>query len=737
MATSIPTNTTIPAPTGGTQQVPTATPSTVATQGQPFTDGNGNTSLAQFSPLSGHALTPGQSVPVPVVAPTAPVTSGTPTAIAADNLTTTQTAPVVAAPVPNTTTTGLQSTVNSSNDAYKASIAADTTKENALGTKQGGLANDISTLLDQEGQISGAGKEALYSANGVDTKAAAVNAISSQIDAANKATNDQIAAIQSSGTFGASSAAQIAYLQRTNAQYTANLAINLNAAQGQYTAAQSIAERQLADQLAPIQAAIQSKQFLYTNNQNLFDKADSQRLQDQSNYLSTLKDQSSSAISNITTMMTNGTVDPAKGAQAISDVLGGKISLSDVYKNLGIGTNNPQNPGNIAGFDISSYATDPQHEIKVASIYNNLPAITDAASAQAAIDATGIKNSPVTGQMIMDAATTNNVDPKLIFALIQNDSSLGTAGKAVKTNNPGNVGNDDAGNTQTFKTIAQGVNAVGSWLASHRSSQPTYQQYGLLANTSFNPSNTVDAAANNYLTQYLKNGTLPTPTQLGISSRSGSGVAMFSKVATRASDLYYAATGQSLPDPAIQKANIGLIAANNKLLNGISVQSSTVGKNFALAVSNLTANNLNQNSQPINNFLDSIKNALGDPAVAQYMAQNATLGNEVGSLLAVKNASGTTVHDKLESAGLINNKMSADQEVAVIKTILTEAQNAQAAIQGQNSTLYQQVDPLQQDSNNPNKTSATGSGTSTPTVVDPTQIPSGYYQASDGLLYKK
>jgi len=123
----------------------------------------------------------------------------------------------------------------------------------------------------------------------------------------------------------------------------------------------------------------------------------------------------------------------------------------------------------VSGVNISSYATDPQHEVKIASIVNRLGSIdsTDPSSIDTYIRKIA-PNSPVTGTMIATAANAYGVDPKLVTAIIQNDSSFGTAGKAVRTNNPGNVGNDDAGNLRTYPSVDQGVLAVAKWLANHK-----------------------------------------------------------------------------------------------------------------------------------------------------------------------------------------------------------------------------------------------------------------------------
>ena len=123
--------------------------------------------------------------------------------------------------------------------------------------------------------------------------------------------------------------------------------------------------------------------------------------------------------------------------------------------------------GIINNYDITSYATDPNHENAVLGIYNSMDGIdiTDANTAQNVITQLSSK-SPVTGQMVMDAATKYGVDPKLIISLMQQDSTLGTKGLAVSSNNPGNVGNDGA-KKRTYNSLQGGVDAVAQWLSKH------------------------------------------------------------------------------------------------------------------------------------------------------------------------------------------------------------------------------------------------------------------------------
>ena len=103
----------------------------------------------------------------------------------------------------------------------------------------------------------------------------------------------------------------------------------------------------------------------------------------------------------------------------------------------------------------------------------------------------------------------------------------------------------------------------------------------------------------------------------------------------------------------------------------------------------------------------------GDPDTAAYLTQNGTIANELGSLLALKNAGGTTVHDKLESAGLLDKNSSEEQQKKVLKVLLQEAENGRAEILKASANLYRQTDPLQQNPNNPlRKSPVSSSGVS-------------------------
>jgi hypothetical protein len=123
----------------------------------------------------------------------------------------------------------------------------------------------------------------------------------------------------------------------------------------------------------------------------------------------------------------------------------------------------------LAGYNIGPYATSPTHEIVVANIYRNLGNYNF--SSATIIDQYMKKirpNTPLTGQMIINSANKYSIDAKLLVALMQADSALGTEGLGKDTNNPGNVGNTDNGSIRRFPDWQSGVNAVAEWLSKHR-----------------------------------------------------------------------------------------------------------------------------------------------------------------------------------------------------------------------------------------------------------------------------
>jgi hypothetical protein len=140
----------------------------------------------------------------------------------------------------------------------------------------------------------------------------------------------------------------------------------------------------------------------------------------------------------------------------------------------------------VAGYDLTSYASGnvpggpASQAANVAATFNKLPQITDTATASLAIQSLK-PNSPITGAMVMNAAQQTGVDPRMIIAVMQAETQLGTDGsKGSRQNNFGNVGNTDtlmaSGGSKGFATPQDGVLAVAQNLAKRQVSNQSFTQ---------------------------------------------------------------------------------------------------------------------------------------------------------------------------------------------------------------------------------------------------------------------
>lgn len=139
----------------------------------------------------------------------------------------------------------------------------------------------------------------------------------------------------------------------------------------------------------------------------------------------------------------------------------------DAVSNIPPSIQGPSAGAVINGYDISAYATDPLYEQKIKDIIDIMPSLVGAMDIDAYIQIIA-SGSPVTGDMVIKASSTYIVDMPLLLAIMQNDSSFGTAGVGARTNNPGNVGNTGT-EERSYPTWEEGVLAVAEWLNRHRS----------------------------------------------------------------------------------------------------------------------------------------------------------------------------------------------------------------------------------------------------------------------------
>jgi len=135
---------------------------------------------------------------------------------------------------------------------------------------------------------------------------------------------------------------------------------------------------------------------------------------------------------------------------------------AEIDKNLAIweADQNKTPITNVGGYDISSYATDPNHETAVQNIMDYIGKFNTIEDVDTYIQQVA-SGSPVTGDMISKASEKYGVDWEMMVAMMQQDSSLGTKGMGARNNNPFNIGQFDNLNSpvEGYKTMQEGVNA--------------------------------------------------------------------------------------------------------------------------------------------------------------------------------------------------------------------------------------------------------------------------------------
>jgi len=166
-------------------------------------------------------------------------------------------------------------------------------------------------------------------------------------------------------------------------------------------------------------------------------------------------------------------VDTSKSAAVREDILSEVITDGSVAV--------------LGEYDITPYATDPEHEEKIMNILSKMGVMNTAEKIDDYIKGKSL-SSPVTGEMVTSAVSAYSVDARLTMAIMEQDSRFGTLGVAVRTLNPGNIGNDDDGNTRHYESWQEGVTAVAEWLNRHRASQEIPEETVLEPTATSTPS---------------------------------------------------------------------------------------------------------------------------------------------------------------------------------------------------------------------------------------------------------
>ena len=258
-------------------------------------------------------------------------------------------------------------------------------------------------------------------------------------------------------------------IQRSQAIEIGVLSAQEQALAGNLQAASDIVDRTITHEFEPLKTQLQALQSFYTMNQNDLSESESLTLQhnyalqsaDYNNFLSTKSDAYKTAIQYGAPTSTLTALANAKSSQDVWNALSGITSGSNDIN----GTNTSS--GIVNGYDLSTYATDPQYGEKIMATSTSMGQISSVGQADKIIDSSA-PSSPITGAMIASAAGQYNVDPNMLMSVLKVESNFGTLGTGAKTNNPGNVGNTDSGATQKFPTWQDGVNATAQQLANRK-----------------------------------------------------------------------------------------------------------------------------------------------------------------------------------------------------------------------------------------------------------------------------
>lgn len=133
------------------------------------------------------------------------------------------------------------------------------------------------------------------------------------------------------------------------------------------------------------------------------------------------------------------------------------VSRVPVGKSLVVAKRNPSKV--IAGYDFTTYATDPKWGTSVRGILSNMPKLESADDITRYIRSHAPK-SPISGGMVLASAEKFGVDPQVLLAIAKQEAQFATKGRAAWTYNPGNVGNVDSGANVNWGSWQAGMDAL-------------------------------------------------------------------------------------------------------------------------------------------------------------------------------------------------------------------------------------------------------------------------------------
>lgn len=265
-------------------------------------------------------------------------------------------------------------------------------------------------------------------------------------------------------------------------------------------------------------------------------------------------------------------------------------------------------------------------------------------------------------------------------------------------------------------------------------SNPPNPTTGLIAGTT--GSSMIDSTLNGYystpvaggLTQasidqkallYVTSGTLPPQGRTGIAGVQN--MAISNRMAELGNNSNLAANRSQL------KSLSSSLDQQQKYHDTTQRAFETANENLSALTDYMTSAGINQDSQiPLVNSISNAisRNALDPGALAGYKSAIQGLRTEYAQVL----SRGGEVTDSARSQAnsLIPDNLTPAQLQQVAERLNVESNNAIGAAQKQIDTIHGQINSI-----------LTPASDTKPQVVPPEQIPVGYYQASNGLFYKK
>ncbi len=417
--------------------------------------------------------------------------------------------------MPDTSAVGVNGAIGALVESTKNNI----TKDQAEYDKQvAGLGEAMKVSGD-----TSAFDEKVIKDQGVDTSKKVRDNFLSQIEQEQQSTLDAIE--ETRKTFTGTTAglnAEIARIQRDSANKLAKYGIGLSSASRDYETASNIANRLIDSNTRKLKADIESRQFVLSQLGTQLSTEKSQGFQLQLKAIDKMDSITKDAVNDATDLFKSGLINNETYSEVVSGITSGNMSLSDFYSQIG----NPDK-GTVYGYDVGDWATDPNYEMAVKSNYQTMPAIFNASDADDYIKSV-TPESPITGDMVFGASKKYGVDPKMVMAMMQQESSFGLSNVAKNNNNPSGITwspslernnsgvtkgtarpTDEGGYYAKFETLDDAVNFQAKWLSNNKVAPTSLRQLTLEENTKLNSTPQSEAIYNgekftNALNSYKK-----------------------------------------------------------------------------------------------------------------------------------------------------------------------------------------------------------------------------------------